>query len=73
MDVITLHPPYVPMRELADFPEEIRDWEPEHTLTDRSPERLGFDLERRRLAASEWLSANGWLLLEVGSGSRPNT
>ena len=42
MDVVTLHPPYVPMHELRDLPEEIRDWEPEHTLTDRSPDGLGL-------------------------------
>jgi release factor glutamine methyltransferase len=66
VDVITLHPPYVPMHELKDLPEEIRDWEPEHTLTDRSPDGLGL-ISRSAREASEWLSANGWLLLEVSS------
>jgi release factor glutamine methyltransferase len=66
VDVITLHPPYVPMRELKDLPEEIRDWEPEHALTDRSPDGLGL-ISRSAREAPEWLSANGWLLLEVSS------
>ena len=64
--VITLHPPYVPMHELKDLPEEIRDWEPEHTLTDRSPDGLGL-ISRSAREAPEWLSANGWLLFEVSS------
>ena len=66
VDVVTLHPPYVPMHELRDLPEEIRDWEPEHTLTDRSPDGLGL-ISRSAREAPEWLSANGWLLLEVSS------
>jgi release factor glutamine methyltransferase len=66
VDVITLHPPYVPMHELKDLPEEIRDWEPEHTLTDRSPDGLGL-ISRSAREAPEWLSTNGWLLLEVSS------
>src|SRR5215217_2844792 len=35
VDVITLHPPYVARAELKDLPEEIRRFEPAHTLTDR--------------------------------------
>ncbi len=42
MDVITLHPPYVPRGEIDDLPDEIRDWEPEHTLTDRSIDGMGL-------------------------------
>jgi release factor glutamine methyltransferase len=66
VDVVTLHPPYIPMRELKDLPEEIRDWEPEHTLTDRSPDGLGL-ISRSAREAPDWLSGNGWLLLEVSS------
>jgi release factor glutamine methyltransferase len=66
VDVITLHPPYVPMRELKDLPEEIREWEPEHTLTDRSPDGLGL-ISKSARESPEWLSASGWLLLEVSS------
>jgi release factor glutamine methyltransferase len=64
VDVITLHPPYVPMRELRDLPEEIRGWEPEHTLTDRSRDGLGL-ISRAAREAPAWLTANGWLLMEV--------
>lgn len=64
VDVVTLHPPYVPMRELKDLPEEIREWEPEHTLTDRSRDGLGL-IGRTAREAPAWLSRNGWLLMEV--------
>ncbi|HEX6401189.1 MAG TPA: HemK/PrmC family methyltransferase [Actinomycetota bacterium] len=66
VDVITLHPPYVPKRELKDLPGEIRDWEPEHTLTDRSPDGLSL-ITRTAREAPTWLSPDGWLLLEVSS------
>ena len=64
VDVITVHPPYVPMHELKDLPEEIREWEPEHTLTDRSRDGLGL-IGRTAREAPAWLSSNGWLLMEV--------
>ena len=52
------------MHELVDLPEEIRGWEPEHTLTDRSPDGLGL-IPRSAREAPTWLSPSGWLLLEV--------
>jgi release factor glutamine methyltransferase len=64
VDVITFHPPYVPVRELQDLPEEIRDWEPAHTLTDRSVDGLGL-ISRTVREAPTWLSRSGWLLMEV--------
>jgi release factor glutamine methyltransferase len=64
VDVVTLHPPYVPVRELKDLPEEIREWEPAHTLTDRSRDGLGL-IGRTAREAPAWLSRNGWLLMEV--------
>ena len=66
VDVITLHPPYVPRREIKDLPEEIREWEPEHTLTDRSIDGLSL-ITRTAREAPGWLSPNGWLLIEVSS------
>ncbi|MDP9329460.1 MAG: peptide chain release factor N(5)-glutamine methyltransferase [Actinomycetota bacterium] len=64
VDVITLHPPYVAKGEIADLPDEIKDWEPEHTLTDQSDDGLG--LVRRAVEESpRWLRKNGWLLMEV--------
>jgi release factor glutamine methyltransferase len=64
VDVISLHPPYVPSREVADLPIEVRGFEPEHTLTDFSPDGLGL-LERTTASAPEWLRPGGWLLVEV--------
>lgn len=64
VDVVTLHPPYVPAPELKDLPDEIREWEPEHTLTDRSRDGLGL-ISRTAREAPAWLSPSGWLLLEV--------
>jgi release factor glutamine methyltransferase len=64
VDVITFHPPYVPMRELKDLPGEIREWEPAHTLTDQSVDGLGL-ITRTAREAPGWLSPAGWLLVEV--------
>lgn len=64
VDVITLHPPYVPVGELDDLPDEIRDWEPPHTLTDRSTDGLGL-IGRTVAEAPRWLRRSGWLLMEV--------
>lgn len=64
VDVITLHPPYVPAHEVKDLPEEIREWEPAHTLTDRSRDGLGL-ISRTAREAPDWLSPSGWLLMEV--------
>jgi len=64
VDVITMHPPYVAKDEIADLPEEIKDWEPAHTLTDQSDDGLG--LVRRTVAeAPPWLRPRGWLLMET--------
>jgi release factor glutamine methyltransferase len=64
VDVITIHPPYVAKDELDDLPEEIREWEPAHTLTDRSVDGLG--LVRRTVdEAPAWLKPNGWVLMET--------
>jgi len=64
VDVVTLHPPYVARRELRELPEEIRRFEPPHTLTDRSPDGLGL-IWRTAREAGEWLEPGGWLLVEV--------
>jgi release factor glutamine methyltransferase len=64
VDVITLHPPYVPVEELAELPDEIRAWEPSHTLTDGSVDGMG--LVRRTVGdAPRWLGGSGWLLVET--------
>jgi release factor glutamine methyltransferase len=64
VDVITVHPPYVAKHEVQDLPEEIRAWEPVHTLTDHSDDGLG--LVRRVVEESPaWLRPKGWLLMET--------
>jgi release factor glutamine methyltransferase len=64
VDVITLHPPYVARGEMEELPDEIREWEPEHTLTDRSVDGLGL-VQRTAAEAPDWLARKGWLLVEV--------
>jgi release factor glutamine methyltransferase len=64
VDVITVHPPYIPRREVVDLPVEIRGFEPKESLTDRSADGLGL-LERTAEEAPEWLRSGGWLLVEV--------
>jgi release factor glutamine methyltransferase len=64
VDVITLHPPYVPREEVKDLPDEIRDWEPSHTLTDHSDDGLGL-VVRAADESEVWLRPKGWLLIEV--------
>ncbi len=64
VDVITLHPPYVAKGELKDLPDEVRDWEPEHTLTDQSHDGLGL-ITKTVQESPAWLCKNGWLLVEV--------
>jgi release factor glutamine methyltransferase len=64
VDVITIHPPYVAKGELRDLPGEIKDWEPAHTLTDRSRDGLGL-VRRTVEEAPDWLVPNGWVLMET--------
>jgi len=64
VDVITLHPPYVAKRELGELPEEIRRFEPVHTLTDQSHDGLGL-IGRAAAESGVWLKPGGWLLIEV--------
>jgi release factor glutamine methyltransferase len=64
VDVITLHPPYVARGEVRDLPEEIRRFEPAHTLTDSSVDGLGL-VERTAAEAGAWLRRGGWLLIEI--------
>jgi release factor glutamine methyltransferase len=64
VDVITLHPPYVARDELRELPEEIRRFEPVHTLSDRSLDGLGL-VGRAASEGPRWLRPRGWLLIEV--------
>ena len=64
VDVISLHPPYVPRADVKRLPDEIRRWEPEHALTDRSVDGLGL-VSRAVSEGQRWLRRGGWLLVEV--------
>jgi release factor glutamine methyltransferase len=64
VDVITIHPPYVPRREMRDLPDEILRFEPRESLTDESPTGLRL-LARVADEAPRWLGRRGWLLVEV--------
>jgi len=64
IDVITVHPPYVAEHEVDELPDEIKDWEPVHTLTDASRDGLGF-VRRTVDEGPEWLNRKGWLLMET--------
>jgi release factor glutamine methyltransferase len=64
VDVITIHPPYVAKDEIDDLPDEIRAWEPVHTLTDHSDDGLGI-VRRTAHEAPTWLRPAGWLLMET--------
>jgi release factor glutamine methyltransferase len=64
VDVVTIHPPYVPNGELDDLPIEIKKYEPKHTLTDSSKD--GLELTRRVISEGrEWLRPGGWVLIEI--------
>lgn len=64
VDAFTIHPPYVASWEIKLLPTEIRDFEPVHTLTDRSND--GLDLVRKLGEdAADWLRPGGWVLVEV--------
>jgi release factor glutamine methyltransferase len=64
VDAITLHPPYVGEAELEELPDEIRNFEPVHTLTDHSLDGLGL-VERTADESWQWLCRGGWVLIEV--------
>ncbi len=64
VDVVTIHPPYVPKDEIEDLPLEVRGFEPVDTLTDHSEHGMGL-AERAAVEGREWLKSGGWLLVEV--------
>jgi release factor glutamine methyltransferase len=71
VDVITVHPPYVAKHEVDELPDEIKDWEPVHTLTDESEDGLGF-VRRTVDEAPDWLGRRGWLLMETDPDRAPD-
>jgi release factor glutamine methyltransferase len=66
VDVITMHPPYVPAGEVADLPAEFRISEALSTLTDGSDDGMGL-IRQVSSDAPRWLRRGGWLAIEVTS------
>ncbi|HYH28577.1 MAG TPA: HemK/PrmC family methyltransferase [Actinomycetota bacterium] len=64
VDVLTIHPPYVPKNEVEDLPLEVKGFEPETVLTDFSESGLGL-VERTAEEGLEWLRPRGWVLIEI--------
>jgi release factor glutamine methyltransferase len=64
VDVVTIHPPYVPKGELHELPLEVRGFEPVEVLTDHSEHGLEL-VERTADEGWEWLRPGGWVLVEV--------
>jgi len=64
VDVTTIHPPYVPVGEVEDLPDEVRAFEPTHTLTDGSVDGMGL-VRRTAEEGPDWLAKDGWILIEA--------
>lgn len=69
VDLIMAHVPYVPFDEIEDLPEEVKSYEPLHTLTDEAD---GTYLMQRAIAEGEpLLKDGGWILLEMSDDMVP--
>src|SRR5579862_4706776 len=68
VDLIVSNPPYVPSSQRAGLQREVRDWEPAVALF---AGENGFEIYERIVAdAPRVLRPGGWLILELGFGSR---
>jgi release factor glutamine methyltransferase len=68
MDLVVSNPPYVPLSEREGLQKEIRNWEPHVALFAGA---TGFEIYDRLVAdAPRVLRPGGWLVLELGFGSR---
>ena len=68
-DLIVSNPPYIASGALAALPPEVAAYEPREALDGGSD---GLDYHRRIIEdAPGYLSAEGWLALEVGDGQAP--
>jgi release factor glutamine methyltransferase len=68
MDLIVSNPPYVPLTEREGLQREVRDWEPHVALF---AGETGFEIYDRIAAdAPRVLRPGGWLVMELGFGSR---
>jgi len=63
-DLIVSNPPYIPREDIENLQAEVRDFEPLNALTD---EKDGLSIIEKIITdAPKFLSANGFLLLEIG-------
>ena len=68
MDLIVSNPPYVPLAQREGLQREVRDWEPHVALF---AGETGFEIYDRIVAdAPRVLRPGGWLVMELGFGSR---
>ena len=68
VDLIVSNPPYVPAAQREGLQREVRDWEPHVALF---AGETGFEIYDRIVAdAPRVLRPGGWLILELGFGSR---
>lgn len=66
VDLIVSNPPYIPSCDLNSLPPEVRDYEPRSALDGGEG---GLDVIKKIIDGSvEFLSDNGYLLLEIGVG-----
>ncbi|MGI5838829.1 MAG: peptide chain release factor N(5)-glutamine methyltransferase [bacterium] len=63
---IVANPPYIPTGDIADLAPEVRDWEPRLALDGGKD---GMEYYRRLVAAAPpYLTADGFLAVEIGAG-----
>jgi len=68
VDMIVSNPPYVPLSQREGLQKEVRDWEPHVALF---AGETGFEAYGRIVtAAPRVLRASGWLVMELGFGTR---
>jgi release factor glutamine methyltransferase len=68
MDLIVSNPPYVPISQSQGLQREVRDWEPHVALF---AGETGFEIyDRVATDAPRVLRPGGWLIMELGFGSR---
>lgn len=68
VEVITIHPPYVPKKEVRTLPAELVKFEPFESLTDNSDTGTRI-VQQVADEAPEWLRPRGYLLIETDSVS----
>jgi release factor glutamine methyltransferase len=68
MDLIVSNPPYVPLSQKEGLQKEVRDWEPHVALF--AGENGMEAYQRIAAAAPRVLRTGGWLVMELGFGTR---